>query len=367
MLHRKQLRFVPGKLNKSKKSARPPKARANQRRSAAPDAETLRRILYTMKLAREAEYRIDHVLYRQGKIVGGVYVGRGQEAIGSSSATQLKPGDVALPSHRDFPSYLLRGFSLKDMFLNILGRAHGPTRGRDNMHHVGKFDRRDVIPLISHLGDTLPVACGVALALKQRKETGIALVYFGEGTTSRGDVHEAMNFASVLRLPVVFICNNNSYAYSTPTEKQYRIKDLSLRAVGYDMPGASVDGNDVAAVYAAVAQAIARARADDGPSFVVCNTFRMSGHSAHDAADYVPPKLFKRWEKLDPIPRLEKVLLTKKLLTRPGLQEMERRIKIEVDESVSFAEASPLPPPESATEGVYCSDRIDDCWGRNPL
>ena len=356
-------------LNKTKKKtsrsgARPPEARAEHRRRAPPDAETLRRILYTMKLAREAEHRIDHVLYRQGKIVGGIYVGRGQEAIGASSAIQLQPGDVALPSHRDFPSYLLRGFSLKDMFLNILGRANGPTRGRDNMYHVGKFERRDVIPLISHLGDTLPVACGVALALKQGKQPHVALVHFGEGTTSRGDVHEAMNFASVLDLPVVFICNNNAYAYSTPTEKQYRISDLSLRAAGYDMPGVSVDGNDVLAIYQAMAEAIARARAGGGPSFVVCNTFRMSGHSAHDAADYVPPELFKRWEKLDPILRLEKVLLAKKHLTRVELKNMEGEVKAEVDEAVSFAEASPLPPPESASEGVYCTD---DCWWRKPL
>ena len=247
--------------------------------SSAPDARTLERMLYYLKLTRESEYRIERVLYRQGKIVGGVYVGRGQEAIGVGSAIQLIEGDVALPSHRDFSSFVIRGVSLRQIFSNWMARANGPTRGRENTLHIGDL-KLGLIPIISPLGDTCPVACGVALTFKQRGRKNVALVHFGEGTTSRGDVHEAMNLAAVMKLPVIFICNNNAYAYSTPTKLQYAVKDLSVRGPAYGMPGVSIDGNDVLAVYEAVAKAIALARSGGGPSFIECKTFRMAGHSA---------------------------------------------------------------------------------------
>ncbi len=239
-----------------------------------PDAATLERMLYYLKLTREAEYRIERVLYRQGKIVGGVYVGRGQEAIGVGSAIQLAEGDVVLPSHRDFSSFAIRGVSLRQIFANWMARANGPTRGRDNTLHIGDL-KLGIIPIISPLGDTLPVACGVALTFKQHRRQNVALVHFGEGTTSRGDVHEAMNLAAVMKLPVIFICNNNAYAYSTPTKLQYAIPKLSGRAAAYGMPGVTVDGNDVLAVYATVKEAIERARRGAGPSFIECKTFRL--------------------------------------------------------------------------------------------
>ncbi len=323
-----------------------------------PDAATLDRMLYYLKLTRAAEDRLERVLYRQGKIVGGVYTGRGQEAIGVASAIQLVDGDVVLPSHRDFSSFIIRGFTLREIFLNWMGRADAPTRGRDNTIHLGDL-KRGVIPIISHLGDTCPVACGVAMALKWRDNKNVALVHFGEGTTSRGDVHEAMNWASVMRLPVIFICNNNAYAYSTPTNKQYAVRDLSVRGAAYAMPGTTVDGNDVLAVYASVRQAIRRARAGKGPSFIECKTFRMTGHSAHDSADYVPKGLLQKWAKRDPIMQFEKFLESRRMLTRQSVQELEKRIQKEIDEAVAFAESSPLPEGASALEGVYCGQ---DCW-----
>src|SRR5208283_3437719 len=170
----------------------------------APDAATLERMLYYLKLTREAESRIEQVLYRQGKIVGGVYIGRGQEAIGVGSALPLIEGDVVLPSHRDFSSFLIRGFSLADIFANWMARADSPTRGRDNTLHIGDM-KLGVIPIISPLGGTCPVACGVAMVLKWRKQGNVALVHLGEGTTSVGQVHEAMNMAGVMRLPVIFV------------------------------------------------------------------------------------------------------------------------------------------------------------------
>ena len=335
--------------------ARPAKGK---RQTSAPDTHTLERMLFYLKLTREAEARIDQVLYRQGKIVGGVYVGRGQEAIGVGSAIQLLEGDVVLPSHRDFSSFLIRGFSLREIFCNWMARGNGPTRGRDNTLHIGDV-KRGVIPIISHLGDTCPVACGVAMTLKRRQKGNIALVHFGEGTTSRGDVHEAMNMAGVMKLPVVFICNNNAYAYSTPTDKQFAVKDLAVRGAAYGMPGIKVDGNDVLAVYSTVEKAIARARSGRGPSFVECKTFRMAGHSAHDAAEYVPHKLYAQWKRKDPIARLERVLQARKILSRTQIAQLDEEIKKRVDEAVAYADASPFPESTSGTQGVFCDA---DCW-----
>lgn len=320
--------------------------------------KTLERMLYCLKVTREAESRIERVLYRQGKIVGGVYTGRGQEAIGVGSAIQLVDGDVVLPSHRDFSSFFIRGFTLREIFLNWMARAEGPARGRDNTLHLGDI-KRGVIPIISSLGATCPVACGAAMTLKWRGKGHVALVHFGEGTTSRGDVHEAMNWASVMTLPVIFICNNNSYAYSTPTEKQFVVGKIAARAAGYAMPGVTVDGNNILAVHGAVRKAIERARSGMGPSFIECKTFRMTGHSAHDAANYVPKLLLEKWAQRDPILQLEKLLLQQKLITRGRIQEMEKEIHQQVDEAVAYAEASPMPEGADALKGVYCEP---ECW-----
>ena len=315
-------------------------------------------MLYYLKVAREAEHRIERVLYRQGKIVGGVYVGRGQEAMAVGATIQLREGDVSFPSHRDFAAWLIRGFTLRQIFLNWLARRNAPSRGRDNTGHFGDV-KRGLIPIISPLGDTCPLACGTALVQKQRGQGHVTLVHFGDGTTSRGDVHEAMNMAAVWKLPVIFICNNNAYAYSTPTERQYAVKDLSVRGPAYGMPGATIDGNDVLAVYEAVRQAIARARAGKGPTFIECKTFRMTGHSAHDAAEYVPKKRLEAAAKKDPVARFEKLLLAKNVLTAKRLRELEAQIAAELDDASAFAESSPLPDGAEAIEGVYCGPH---CW-----
>ena len=323
-----------------------------------PDPATLERMLYYLKLTREAESRIEHVLYRQGKIVGGVYIGRGQEALGVGSALQLIEGDVVLPSHRDFSSFLIRGFSLADIFANWMARADTPTRGRDNTLHIGDV-KRGVIPIISPLGGTCPVACGVGMVLKRRGNGNVALVHLGEGTTSVGQVHEAMNMAAVMKLPVVFLCNNNGYAFSTPVEKQFAVKDLSVRGPAYGMPGKTLDGNDVLVVYRLVGEAVSRARQGKGPSFLECKTFRMAGHSAHDAGEYVPAGLLQQWAKKDPIRRLETYLLSKRIMTRQQIDDLDCRIQKEIDAAIADAEARPLPEGETALEGVYCGP---DCW-----
>jgi TPP-dependent pyruvate/acetoin dehydrogenase alpha subunit len=327
------------------------------------DRATLRQALYYLKLTRESELRIENVLYRQGKIVGGVYTGRGQEVVGVASAIQLIDGDWVLPSHRDFASFLIRGFSLRQIFANWMGRANAPARGRDNSLHLGNLDLW-VIPIIPPLGDTLPVACGVGMVLKRRNNHNVVLVHFGEGATSRGDVHEAMNMAAVMKLPVVFICNNNGYAYSTPATQQFLVKKLSVRGPAYGMAGVTVDGNNVLAVYKAVWRAIARARMGLGPTFVECKTFRLTGHSAHDAAEYIPREVREQEARKDPIPRFEVRLLAQHVVTRKDIQELDLRIHREIDDAVAYAESSPLPEGSTAVEGVCCGP---DCWWKKPM
>ena len=334
------------------------KAAKNSKPGNALDPTSLERMLYYLKLTREAEARIEQVLYRQGKIVGGVYIGRGQEALGVGSALQLIEGDVVLPSHRDFSSFLVRGFSLADIFANWMGRADAPTRGRDNTLHIGNM-KLGIIPIISPLGGTCPVACGVAMVLKWRKQGNVALVHLGEGTTSVGQVHEAMNMAGVMKLPVIFVCNNNGYAFSTPVEKQFAVKSLSVRGPAYGMPGRTIDGNDVLVVYRAVGDAVERARRGEGPSFLECKTFRMTGHSAHDAAEYIPARLLQEWAKKDPIERLEKSLLSRRIMTKHKIDYLDRLIQKEIDAAIADAEARPFPVGETALEGVYCGP---DCW-----
>jgi TPP-dependent pyruvate/acetoin dehydrogenase alpha subunit len=328
----------------------------------APDAATLRRMLYFLKLTRETESRIERVLYRQGKIVGGVYTSGGQEAIGVGSAVQLLEGDVVLPSHRDFSSYVTRGVALQDILRNWMARGDGPTRGRDKTLYMGDL-KRGIIPTISTLGDNCPVACGVAMTLKRRGKRNVVLVHFGEGATSRGDVHEAMNWAAVMKLPVIFLCINNGYAFSTPTEKQFAVENLSVRGPAYGMPGIVIDGNDVLVVYGAVREAIKRARAGSGPTFIECKTFRMTGHSGHDAAEYVSKKFLEEGSKKDPILLLEKYLFERKLITKASLEELQKRVQKDIDEAVTDAESSPMPNGTTALEGVYCDSA---CWWKQP-
>jgi TPP-dependent pyruvate/acetoin dehydrogenase alpha subunit len=270
----------------------------------------------------------------------------------------MRAGDVTFPCHRDFSVFLIRGFSLADIFANWLGRDDSPNRGRDNTIHIGDL-KLGIIPIISPLGSTLPVACGVGLVLRQRGRGNVALVHFGEGTASLGHVHEAMNFAAVMKLPVIFICNNNQFAYSTPVEKQFVVKSLAVRGPAYGMPGESVDGTDALAVYDAVERASARARAGNGPSFLECVTMRMAGHSAHDAAEYVPEKLKQAWAKKDPVKRIEKLLLATKILASQQIEEIDREIRKEIDVATADAEARPMPSGEQALKGVYCEP---DCW-----
>jgi TPP-dependent pyruvate/acetoin dehydrogenase alpha subunit len=317
-----------------------------------PDEKAKLDMLHFMKLTREIEDRIERKLYRQGRIVGGVYVGRGQEAISVGTAIHMEKNDVVAPSHRDMGVFLMRGISPRRIIAQYMGRKTGLTRGRDGNMHMGDMNH-NVIAFVSHLGDNVPVASGAALAFKQRGQKYVALCYNGEGATSRGDWHEGINFASVHKLPVVFFINNNAYAYSTPMELQMAVADVAMRAPGYGIPGEVVDGNDIMAVYDSAKRAIDRARGGEGPSIVEYKTFRMTGHSAHDDAGYVPPELFEEWKSKDPIVRFEKYLLDEGTITQQRIEEMQRDCALMIDDAVEWAEQQPYPAPEDVTRDVY--------------
>jgi len=315
-------------------------------------ADLAHKCFYYMSLMREVEDRIERKLYRQGKILGGVYVGRGQEAIPVGTALVAEPDDVLLPSHRDMAVMFIRGVPLRRIFAQYMGRVGGLTRGRDGNMHMGDL-KLNIVSIISALAATVPVAGGVALGLRYLGKPGVAFSYFGDGATSRGDWHEGVNFATVQKLPVLYICNNNQYAYSTPLSAQMACANVADRGPSYGMPAEIVDGNDVLAVHSATRRALGHIRAGGGPYLLECKTFRMTGHSAHDAAEYVPKGLFEEWERLDPIGRLRSKMLDNGWADEAELEAVRAGILREIDEAVEWAEKSPYPDPGSLIEDVY--------------
>lgn len=314
----------------------------------------LLQMYYYLRLTRTLEDRIT-ALYRQGRIVGGCYTSHGMEAIAVGYASALEREDVIAPFHRDMGAFLIRGVTPGEVLAQYLGKRTGPTKGKDGNVHMGDL-KRGIFGFVSHLADNLPVATGAALAFKIRGEPRVVFTGTGDGGTSRGDFHEAMNFAAVRKLPVVFFCNNNQYAYSTPHHLQMAIPDVVDRAKAYGMPGEIVDGNDVAAVYLASKRAIVKARTGEGPTFLEFKTMRMHGHSEHDPAKYVPRELLEEWRAKDPILKAEQ------LFTRLGygdetyFHEVGERAKKDVEAGVEFAEQSPLPDGPEVLEGVFAAE-----------
>jgi Pyruvate/2-oxoglutarate dehydrogenase complex, dehydrogenase (E1) component, eukaryotic type, alpha subunit len=215
----------------------------------------------------------------------------------------------------------------------------------------------NLIAFVSMLGDNVPVAAGIGMSFKMRHEDRVVICFFGDGATSRGDWHEGINLAAVSKVPVVYVCNNNQYAYSTPLERQMAVENVADRAEAYGLPGEIVDGNDAVAVWGGVTRAIERARAGQGPTLVECKTFRMTGHSAHDDAGYVPAELFQFWEERDPIRRHERLLIERGLIDAAGTEEIKTRVNREIDEAIQIAEKDPFPDPEDCLKDVYYEEQ----------
>jgi TPP-dependent pyruvate/acetoin dehydrogenase alpha subunit len=308
-------------------------------------------IFRLLKLNRLVEDRLIN-LYRQGKVVGGLYGSRGQEAVSIGTAFALGPDDVVAPLIRNLGAMLVRGVSPREVFTQYMARGGSPTGGKDCNLHFGDL-KRGLISPISMLGALVPVMAGVGLAAKLQKRSYVAMTYIGDGGTATGEFHEGMNVAAALGVPLVVIAEHNGYAYSTPTASQLKIKDLAQRASAYGVPARIVDGNDVLAVYEASRAMIEAARGGAGPQLLEVKTFRMKGHAEHDDASYVPKELFEQWKAKDPIDRFERHLLGESLATQDDLDAIVARIQAELDAEVDFALASPMPPPERAREGVY--------------
>jgi TPP-dependent pyruvate/acetoin dehydrogenase alpha subunit len=304
-----------------------------------------------MKLNRMTEDRLGS-LYRQNKVVGGLYSSRGQEATSVGSAYALAPQDFVGPLIRNLGVMLVRGVKPREVMMQYMARSDSPTGGKDGNTHFGDLSRGLVAP-ISMLGALIPVMVGVALAGKKQDKDLVALTYIGDGGTSTGDFHEGLNLASVLNAPFVLIAENNGWAYSTPTSKQMKVRSIAIRATSYSIPGESFDGNDVLAVYEATKRALDRARSGGGPSLLEAKTFRMKGHAEHDDAGYVPKEQFEEWKPKDPIERFERHLLGNGLATEEDLKRITAAIDEELSSEVDRALASPMPPPERAFEGVY--------------
>jgi TPP-dependent pyruvate/acetoin dehydrogenase alpha subunit len=311
------------------------------------------RLLRYMMLMRSCEERA-LTLYRQGKVPGSFYDGCGQEAISAGSAFVLGPRDRMCILHRDLAAHFVRGVTPGRYLANYMGRSGGVTGGRDGNMHFG--DRHlGCVGMVSMLPDMAQVATGMALAFKMRREPRVAMTYFGEGSTANGQWHEALNFAGIHRLPVVFVLENNRYAYSTPNALEFAV-DPVRRAEGYGFPGVSVDGNDVEAVFEAARLAVDRARAGEGPTLIECHTMRMHGHGAHDDMSYVPRELFEEWERRDPIEMYAAWLIAERDFEREEIEALRETVKAEVDEAARVALESPMPDPDTALDGVFAAE-----------
>src|SRR5690348_13588922 len=322
-------------------------------REAGLDREDLLSMYRNMLITRGVEER-GHILYRQGKIPGSFYTGRGNEAASVGVATAMAADDVGTPLHRDMGVQITRGVEPWRIFAQYMGKADGPTHGKDGNVHMADANL-GLIAMVSHLPAMLPVAVGCALAFRIRGQDRVAVGWYGEGASARGDAHEAMNFAGVRQLPVVFICDNNQWAYSTPTHLEYACEHLADRAQGYGFDGVVVDGTDVLAVYRESKRAIEKARSGGGPTLIESLTLRMEGHAVHDDAFYVPKEMFEQWAENDPIERFRTWLRTNADMSDEEEDEIAAGVKKTLNDALKRAEDSPLPEPSSLTEGVYAT------------
>jgi TPP-dependent pyruvate/acetoin dehydrogenase alpha subunit len=310
-------------------------------------------LLRYMAMMRAAEERAI-TLYRQGKIPGSFYDGCGQEAISVGSAYVLGPRDRTCILHRDLGAHFVRGVTPDRYMANYMGRADGVTKGREGNMHFGDRELGSV-GMVSMLPDMALVATGMAMAFKMRQEPRIAMTFFGEGSTANGQWHEAMNWAGIHQLPVVFVLENNGFAYSTPNELEFAVDPVE-RAATYGFPGVSVDGNDVEAVFEAARVAADRARGGDGPTLIECRTLRMHGHGAHDDMRYVPEDMHEEWAKRDPIELYARRLVDDYGFRPEEVDEIRREVKEYVEECAAEALESPMPESSDATVGVFAEE-----------
>jgi TPP-dependent pyruvate/acetoin dehydrogenase alpha subunit len=320
-------------------------------------------LYYFMRLNRTVEDTMVK-LFRQNKIVGGLYSSLGQEAISVGTAYALEKKDWLAPMIRNIGALLVKGVPPRDIFTQHMAKYTSPTLGKDGTSHFGDLDKLHIVSPISMLGDLIPVMAGVAIGSRYLGQKVVTMTWIGDGGSSTGVFHEGLNFAAVQRAPLVLILENNGWAYSTPVRRQVPLDNLADRAKAYGIYSYIVDGNDVVAVYTTTKEAVDRARSGDGPILIEAKTFRRMGHAQHDPADYVPKKMRAYWEARDPVTLYEKFLTAEKLLDPKSKKEIEEKIDTLLATERDFAENSPMPPPDLAEKGVYCTG--DDCHQIRP-
>ena len=327
-----------------------------------PD-DRLRDMLYMLKLCRYFDERME-ALYRQGRLPGAIYSGRGQEGTHVGVAFALEKDDSLFPTHRDLSAQLTKGLDLKRVMAQFWGRIDGYTRGRDGNSHIGDWAGSRTFTVISHLPIAYPVACGAALAYKRKGERRVAMAICGDGSTSNGRWHEALNWSAVHQLPVVWVVNNNQYAYSTPNPLEFHVPTIAERAVAYGMPGIRVDGGDVVEVFETALEAVERARNGGGPSLIESVSLRWRGHAGHDPAKYMPDELLQRYmAEKDPVRNFEEYLLAEGVVTKEDIGEVQERVEQAFKEGYEYAQASPFPEPGDVTKGLWVEDRY---WTSEP-
>ncbi len=314
-----------------------------------PESKKLLSLYYYLLLTRTLETKIATICHSQNPlqplIIGKGYLSTGQEAISVGAASALEEGDWLAPSHRDLGGMMVRGLTIKQILLQYFCKASSPSLGRDGNVHLGDVSKK-ILSFISHMGSIAPVGNGVAAAMVYQGKKNVVLSCWGDGASSQGVIHETLNYASVFKLPIVFVVNNNQYAISTPSQEQMAIENLSDRAAGYGIPGITIDGNKVTDVYDHVKKAVERARSGKGPSLVECKTLRMVGHGTHDPAAYVPKDLIEEWKKKDPIVWFQNDLKKKGILSDEHIKSTQDKIDKEIEEAVEFARNEPDPQPE---------------------
>jgi TPP-dependent pyruvate/acetoin dehydrogenase alpha subunit len=327
-----------------------------------PD-DRLKEILYKLMLARHFDERME-ALYRQGRLPGAFYSGRGQEGTHVGVAFALEARDSLFPTHRDLTAQLTKGLDLNRVMAQYWGRVDGYLRGRDGNSHIGDWEGHRTFAVISHLPIAYPVACGAALAYQRAGDRRVAMAICGDGSTSNGRWHESLNWSSIYSLPVVWIVNNNQYAYSTPNTLEFNVPTIAERAAAYGIPGVRVDGGNVLEVYEAAREAVERARDGGGPTLIESVSLRWRGHAGHDPAKYMPQELLERYmAEKDPVKNFQEYLLSEGVVTKEDIDAVAERVAAEFEAGYGYAQASPFPEPGDVELGLWAEDGY---WDREP-
>jgi len=307
----------------------------------------------TMFLIRKFEEKAAE-LYLNGRIPGFLHSSIGQEAIPAAISACLRPDDYIVSTHRGHGDILAKGAKADKMMAELFGKQTGYCHGKGGSMHIADLEL-GILGATGIVGGGLPIINGAALAARLKGTEQIGVCYFGDGASNEGTFHEALNLAAIWDLPVVFVCENNTYAESTPIWNQQKVADLSVRAQGYGITGVTVDGNDVFEIHAAASKAVEQARGGKGPTLMNCKTYRIMGHYIGDPGTaYRSSEEVEKAKKTEPLDRLRAWLVEKEFLTESGLKKLEREVEQEIEAAVAFAEQSEAPSLEQLTEDVYC-------------